>query len=210
MIPVTIVDDFFIDPDKIVGYAKTLQYSDKDSKYPGHRTECLSVLNPELYQEIISKVSTCISESPVYTNRCNVHFQFSDSNYKRGAIHQDQKLTCIVYLSKEKDQQKNSGTSFYKLSDDVFVPDLTSGGDKHKLIENKDYAGYENYCESVSKQFVKTIDVNNEYNRAVIFPGNCWHAANDFSLNENGEPRLFLIIFFDDILLSPKEYKKTL
>ena len=56
MIPTIIYDDFFEDPDKIVEYANTLDYSENNSNYPGIRSNLLHEINPDLYSYIAHRI----------------------------------------------------------------------------------------------------------------------------------------------------------
>ena len=54
LFPVTIVDNFFEDPDYIVKYAKSLKYEDLDI-LPGSRTDALHNIDQEFFNWITSK-----------------------------------------------------------------------------------------------------------------------------------------------------------
>lgn len=182
MIPSIIVDNFFEEPDKVVEFANSLEYNVLQDNYPGARTERLS---DEFSDKFAEKV---FSNFPFTVNSYDLHLSFQKitDKFETGFIHIDTptQLTGIVYLNEE----DNTGTSLYSFN-----------GDHNKILKTLDNRNPD--AEKLlkhNKQFKKTVDVENVYNRAFIFDASTPHCANGFSGNE----RLTLIGFFKDIKIS--------
>ena len=122
--PITIVDDFFEDPDGIVDMANEFRYYNPNSgNWPGTRTKNLHIENPRFFSYFGQKLHLLHYESvPEYWN-LQCHFQlikpFCDNKYSnknRGWIHQDIDTFFggIVYLTPN--PEPDTGTSVYKLS----------------------------------------------------------------------------------------------
>ena len=95
--PITIVDDFFEDPDAIVEMANALKYYPPDrGNWPGTRTKQLHVVEERFFNYFGEKVHLLFHDSkPEYWNM-QTHFQkiepFSEDQYdplNRGWVHQD-------------------------------------------------------------------------------------------------------------------------
>ena len=54
--PTVIQDNFFTNPDEMVGFLNSQNYFDPDVNYPGKRTNCLSTIDYDLYNSIVLKV----------------------------------------------------------------------------------------------------------------------------------------------------------
>ena len=182
MIPSIIVDNFFEEPDKVVEFANSLEYNVLQNNYPGARTERLSY---EFSDKFAEKV---FSNFPFNVNTYELHLSFQKitDKFHSGFVHVDKpcQLTVIVYLNKE----DNTGTSLYSFN-----------GDSSKTLNSLDNRNpdVEKLLEH-NKQFKKTLDVKNVYNRAFIFDASTPHCASGFS----GDERLTLIGFFKDVKIS--------
>ena len=121
--PITIVDNFFEDPDGIVEMANELKYyTPNTGNWPGQRTKNLHVEDPRFFSYFGSKIHLLHYETvPEYWN-LQCHFQMihpfcDDKNSKknRGWIHRDIDTWFggIVYL--KKDPEPNTGTSIYTI-----------------------------------------------------------------------------------------------
>ena len=122
--PITIVDDFFEDPDAIVEMANELKYyTPNTGNWPGTRTKNLHIEEPRFFRYFGSKLHLLFYESvPDYWN-LQCHFQLIHpfckdkyDNKNRGWIHQDIDTWFggIVYLSP--DPEPDTGTSVYKVT----------------------------------------------------------------------------------------------
>lgn len=181
--PVTIVNDFYEDPDAIRKYALSQEYRHcqfPEDKYgwPGSRTKDLSELNQELYQKVCLKIVSLFHNSEHDVMRWNIltGFQIVGECFGSGLIHQDGDVVFagIIYLSP--DAPLDAGTSIYR---------------KNKLYDEKAY------CEAMTQNdemlttgkmpsfeyhqmFEETVRVNNVYNSLILFEGDQYHSANNF------------------------------
>jgi hypothetical protein len=201
-IPVTIVDNFFDNPDAIKDYGLSLDFQkDPEGKWPGVRTKSLHEINFPLFQHICNRIIAIYfgndATSPM-TWFASCAFQKVDKSFQSGWIHADlpSVFTNIIYLNKN--PNINSGTSIYKLKNNILVPNLEPNEYKVKAykglmsIENAEEKRKEN-----NDQYLEVIKVHNEYNRLISFDAHLPHAAHDFFGDD--EPRLTLIIFFNEL-----------
>jgi hypothetical protein len=211
--PVVVVDKFFKDPDKIRKFALSLEYKkDETSNYPGLRTDCLSIIAPQIYNEILKKFFSIYYDfnNEVLTWTVCTQFQKTDNNFDSGWIHIDNeqesaiKVSGIVYLSP--DAPLNSGTSIYKLKDNVVIPTFDAKA-KYTHYQNngklKDLVALKEFEKS---KFDETIKVSNVYNRLVSFEAGEYHSAQNY-FGEDNESRLILVFFVSrfDANLRPLE-----
>ncbi len=196
--PVTIVDDFFKDPDAIVEMSEGMKYHNPDTgNWPGTRTNSLHEENLRFFNYFGKKLYSLFYDTPPEYWNMICHFQkinpFCEDKYgkrNRGWIHQD---NCwfggIVYLTK--DPEPDTGTSIYLAKDGYdfqFRPEL-----KEKLYrsESVDDEQYDIEFDKMNDQYVETVRVNNVYNRLLLFGGDAYHGVQTFGLS----PRLTLNFF---------------
>jgi len=201
--PITVIDDFDLNVDCLVDYASQLEYK-PGARYPGFRSGHLHQLHPTLFYKICIKTIAALFpesyEKKFY--KASSFFQKVPANLVDGWVHQDtdEQFTSILYLNKN----TNAGTSIYK----PIVPHpFMNHEDKQnyfKKVNNgqKISASERKYFLSKRKenndQFRKTIEVNSEYNRMIIFDGYQYHAAEVYDSDSN-EDRLTLITFFHEV-----------
>ena len=117
--PITCIDNFYKDPDKIREYALSLEYSPSNGQYPGKRTKSLNHLNPELFDEFSTKLievyydlNICWAKWNLVTCFQLIEAQHEDSNSPKnlGWVHNDSGtlLNGIIYLTPEIDSKYNS------------------------------------------------------------------------------------------------------
>ena len=199
--PITIVDNFFEDPDGIVEMANELRYyTPNTGNWPGQRTKNLHVEEPRFFKYFGNKLHLLFYETvPEYWN-LQCHFQMihpfcDDKNSKknRGWIHRDIDTWFggIVYL--KKDPEPNTGTSVYKVKKGFSHQYAEEIEQKEALYrsENVDDAEYNKAYDAMRDQFEETVTVANVYNRFVMFNGNTHHGVQTFGTT----PRLTLNFF---------------
>ena len=199
--PITIVDDFFEDPDGIVEMANELKYyTPNTGNWPGQRTKNLHVEEPRFFTYFGSKLHLLFYETvPEYWN-LQCHFQMihpfcDDKNSKknRGWIHKDIDTWFggIVYL--KKDPEPNTGTSVYKVKRGFSHQYAEEIQQKEALYRSEDVSDfdYTKAYDSMRDQFEETVTVTNVYNRFVMFNGNTHHGVQTFGTT----PRLTLNFF---------------
>ena len=199
--PITIVDDFFEDPDGIVEMAESMKYyTPNTGNWPGTRTKNLHIEDKRFFNYFGQKLHLLFYETaPEYWN-LQCHFQLIDpfcedkySKKNRGWIHKDIDTWFggIVYL--QKDPEPDTGTSAYRVkrgfshqfADEIDVKE------KQYRSENVDDAEYEKAYDAMRNQFEETVSIANVYNRFVLFNNVTHHGVQTFG----SKPRLTLNFF---------------
>ncbi len=192
--PITIVDDFFEDPDAIVKMANELKYYPPDTgNWPGMRTKQLHVVEDRFFQYFGEKIMLLFHDNTPEYWKLQSHFQkilpFHEDQYdklNRGWIHQDLDTYFggIVYLTK--DPEPDTGTSIYKTTTG-FAMQYAS---ELKLKERK-YRGEEvdreEYCkayDAAHAQYKESVKIENVYNRFVMFNNKTHHGVQTFGTKE--------------------------
>ena len=205
--PITVIDNFYDDPDTIVEMAHQFKFYNKaemgseDAYWPGKRTKPLGEINYSFFSFSCKRVLGSIYESIPRFNCQNVFQKISapPKALNTGWIHCDipSILSCIIYLTKG----ESHGTSFYKPKKPG--PDNIEGHvqryydtPKGPNIKPQDY---NKGLLKNNNQFIKTVEVEGVYNRAIIFDSSEWHGANAFGTA--GE-RLIQVFFFGKIYAS--------
>ena len=199
--PVTIVDNFFEDPDGIVEMAEGLKfYNPNTGNWPGTRSKQLHVESNRFFNYFGNKIQLLFNETaPEYWN-LQCHFQkimpFCEDKYSkknRGWIHQDHDCWFggIVYLTKN--PEPDTGTSIYKAKDGFSYQQTSEIQMKEKLYRSEivDEKEYEEAFDAMNDQYEETVNVKNVYNRFVLFSGNTHHGVQTFGTT----PRLTLNFF---------------
>ena len=199
--PITIVDNFFEDPDGIAEQAMELRYYTPNSgNWPGTRTKSLHVEQPRFFAHFGGKIHLLHYETvPEYWN-LQCHYQlihpFAEDKYSkknRGWIHKDIDTWFggIVYL--QKDPEPDTGTSAYRVkrgfshqfADEINIKEM------QYRSENVDDAEYDKAYDAMRNQFEETVSIANVYNRFVLFNNVTHHGVQTFGT----KPRLTLNFF---------------
>ena len=202
--PVTIVENFYENPDAIRKFALEQKYTfcheikDIDYVYPGCRTKDLSNLDKTLFDKICTKLVS------VFHNAENDHmrwlittsFQSVSAEYSQGVIHTDHNTIFAAVLYLTPDAPLNGGTSLFK---------------KNKTFDDKKYqqalddndasfkAGEIGMDNSYHSMFDEIVRVNNVYNTLIIYEGRHYHAANQFFGKTMQDARLAQVFFVNKI-----------
>mgnify|MGYP003151237840 CR=1 FL=1 len=194
LFPVTIVDNFFEDPDYIVKYAKSLEYENLRIA-PGLRTKALHEVDQEFFNWITNKSLKLHYPDKELEFNAEARFQKVPVNLKHdGWVHHDEpsELTIVVYLSKHAE----TGTSFYRRKSPMRFLDKQKL--KYYYFENpnrnkKETAEIEKAKKYNNDFFEETISVKGLYNRCIMFDSSLYHAAHVFTGNEKEEDRLIFV-----------------
>ena len=206
--PVSVVDNFFSNPDKVVKFAESLTYTQSNGFYPGKRTELIHKVNYDFFSSTIFKVLSLffdLNASIVSFDDTAMQFQKiqpfnkKEKNHilNKGLIHQDESNTLagVIYLTKKPDL--DSGTSLYQeIKKDLKAEEY---GQRKKLLykidqkklSQKNMKDYEKLIMECNQSFEEVINVKNVYNRLILYPGNYFHTGNYFTSKE----RLTLVFF---------------
>ena len=198
IIPTTIVDGFFNDPDAVRDFALKQEFSsDPENRWPGKRSESLHKINPELFEYVHNKFFNlfypAIDNTPCsYT--ATTTFQLVDSSYEAGWVHYDKDLiTFLIYLNKN--PNKEAGTIIYSPKNEG--ASVVNTDKKFFLFEgNMDEEDGKKYRVENNSRFQEEIVVKNKFNRLFAFDSNLPHGVKDF---HNHEPRLTLISFVNSL-----------
>lgn len=194
MIPITIVDDFLDEPQKLVEFADRLEYQPcPQGNWPGRRCDHLHKIAPPLYDDITTRIMALFHSIPDVLNGevdVNMQLQRVPAKSHHGWVHHDNCFaTGILYLN------DNAGTTLYKRTHQ-FNEEINPVATKQK----SNLQGYltepdKKVQEEFNSSFQKEVVVAGLYNRLLMFHGNILHSANSFE-REDEEDRLTLVMFF--------------
>jgi hypothetical protein len=198
-IPTIVVDDFFESPDMVRSFALSREFFKGDRGYwPGIRTEYLEDLNQELCELVQFKILKHFPQFKKF-EKFESTFHLSNANYVRGWVHDDApdlNVAGFVYLYP--DPPEHTGTTFYEDLDrpvmmesflEAFMNDVGAQPDEPPRTQ------YAKYREEQLSWFKKSMEIDNVYNRAVIFDPRTWHAADNFFGTTKENTRLTLVYF---------------
>jgi hypothetical protein len=196
------VDNFYNDPDSVVEYALSCDYTITDKHFPGARTEPLFNINYDFYQNIFCKklMSILFDLDNTYVN-FSIDTRFhkikkisNDPSVNLGGVHLDgglfgQKLAFagVIYLNKN--YNLNCGTSIFIKKTDT-LPEFNTLDEKWHNYANDDKQQYRN-------NFIETIRFQNIYNRLILYDSCHMHAINTLASDED---RLTQVFFCDSII----------
>ena len=190
MFPTVIYDNFFVNPDKIVEFANNQDYfPTSDGAWPGCRTEQISVLAPELYADIGSRINSIFFPTCVDNYAIEMRFQkispFHENQYdrkNRGWIHRDRNVYYggIIYLNKN--PEPNTGTNLYQEKKGYSVANPHNEMVKRKLYLNEEIntEEYNNSFDDHFNQYKATVKVESVYNRLFMFNSKEFHGVETF------------------------------
>jgi len=205
LFPTIFVNNFLDNPEDVLEYAKTLEYTN-DGRSPGKRSTPLHEVNYDLYNTLNFKILSLLFPSNYKTISYEGSgvFQWVPSGLRGdGWVHSDTlaQLTAIIYLSKD----VNAGTEIY-VPNTTRVDKINLNTDEKyeyfKTIDNPNNAGQisEDQCvknrDDWNNRFKKVASFSGEYNSLVAFDSFHYHAA---QLNMSGVERYTYIMFFDKI-----------
>jgi hypothetical protein len=202
--PVTIIENFYDDPDAIREFALKQEYTYCDGRgdieyvYPGGRSKDIFDLDAALQKKICNKMISVFhnSEHDVMQWAISTNFQSVTEEYKEGVIHTDQNtiFAGVLYLSP--DAPLNSGTSLYRTG-----PNFDKKAYKAALADNdKSFrAGNHVIDTGHHAMFEEIVRVNNVYNTLILYEGRHFHSANDFYGKTVADSRLTQVFFVNKI-----------
>ena len=202
--PVTMVEDFYENPDAIRKFALAQKYTYcKDIKnieyvFPGCRTQDLFKINPVLFANICKKLISVFhnAEHDYMGWQITTSFQIVTAEYGQGVIHRDQNtiFAAVCYLTPN--APLNAGTSLYKPNNSFdeakYEQALQDNDARFKTGEIVMDTGYHS-------MFDEVVKVNNVYNSLIIYEGDTLHAANQFFGENNKNGRLAQVFFVSKI-----------
>lgn len=202
--PVTVVNNFYDNPDAIRKFALAQQYKFRheetgiDYVYPGCRTKDLFNLDKVLQEKVLKKLVSVfhIPEHDHMRWAISSSFQSVSEIYKQGVIHTDSSTIFAGVLYLTPNAPLDSGTSLYRTND-------TFTQDKYKRACDKNderfKAGQIIMDTEFHSMFDEVVRINNVYNTLILFEGDIFHAANNFFGTTLEDSRLAQVFFVNKI-----------
>lgn len=201
--PVTVISDFYENPDEIRKYALAQKYNychevkGIEYVFPGSRTKELRDLSQSLYEKVCKKLISVfhIPEHDLMRWQINTSFQIVEEEYGQGLIHQDQNTVFAGVLYLTPDAPLDSGTSLFKKNanydEDLYWQKVKENDERFKRKESIDFSYHE--------MFDEVVRVNNVYNSLILFEGDIHHCANQFFGETKQDSRLAQVFFITKI-----------
>lgn len=205
IIPVTVVDNFFDDPDSVREFALAQNYTLSPGHYPGFRSQRLDIVDQLFEQKFTEKAFSLFFDFEVHEVTWSVEssFQVIPASFEEGWVHDDRSpdgwnVAGLIYL--HPDPAPNSGTSICspKKNVDFSALDLTKFTEiKRKFYRDEpvDIDVYRQYRNTLNSMFTPTATVENVYNRLMMYSANELHKANNFFGNTVKDSRLTLLFY---------------
>jgi hypothetical protein len=202
--PVTIINDFYDNPDAIRQFALAQKYKFRheeeglDYVYPGCRTQDLHALDASLQAMVLKKLVSVfhIQEHDLMRWAISSSFQSVSEIYKEGVIHTDTNTIFAGVLYLTPNAPLDAGTSLYQknatFNQERYQKALDQNDERFKsgaIIMNTDY----------HSMFDEVVRVNNVYNTLILYEGDMFHAANKFFGTNLEDSRLAQVFFVNKI-----------
>ena len=199
MIETKIIDNFYDCPSLIRKFALEQEFYKRTGEYPGLRTKPINELDYDFFLNFVRKIISIyydIDKVKGIEWDVKTLFQWAGKEHNTGWIHQDDinyyDVAGVVYLSP--DAPKNCGTSLYiptvqnlqkyNVPTDPFYSD--------NIIDMEFYKQEQNIYNS---QFKKIKQIENVYNRLVVYDCKQWHAQDGFFGTNKDNARLIQVFF---------------
>lgn len=207
--PITCVDNFYKDPDKIREFALSLDYVKLQGNYPGRRSHSLHEIEPAFFDSFCKKLFSLFYNFEreavnwkVLTSFQKIYPITADPNstLNEGWIHRDKSTIAagVIYLTPE--SRLESGTSIYRFKNNLEKIEELDYEIRNKLYaeEDVDMFAYYKQKQHNSSFFEKTLDVSNVYNRLIMYGSEYWHNQTSLYAHET-EPRLTQVFFINEV-----------
>lgn len=202
--PVTIVENFYEDPDAVRTFALNQKYQyrhqlkDLSYVFPGSRTKDLSLINKPLFDRVNTKIISLFHNSEYERMRwaISTSFQSVSEEYGRGIIHTDSNTVFAAVLYLSPDAPLDAGTSLFKPN-----KSFDQKAYEKALKENdKRFAGGDVKMDTAyHAMFDEIVRINNVYNTLILYEGRHYHAANQFFGKTLKDSRLAQVFFVSSI-----------
>lgn len=206
-IPVTILDNFLDEPDKIRAWALQQEYHPpEDGRWPGLRSKPIHELNTPFFHLVCRKFFSQfydVQNMEELSWEVIMYLQMVPKDYDYGWIHSDEEMsqiTGIIYLSPN--ANLNGGTSIYRNKSNLVQPiSVNNEFKKDSYLKKIPIQEAKKNKEDHNWQYEETIRVSNVYNRLISFDSQLSHAAQDF-FGEGEEARLTLVFFVQKLFVN--------
>lgn len=192
-----IIDDFFDDPHHIrkigldlLGEKHSCIVNDDTKNYPGIR--CL--VPKEINEHLISSIETIVGQK--VTNFIS-SFHITSAIHKCGLIHKDKEgLAGLIYLNEN--PSENSGTILCECTNEEGhgrVKDFNEASSTKDISFIKSFGEFK---EQFNQENFKIIEeIENKFNRLILYDGNEYHAPYYYFGNNLFNSRLVLVFWTD-------------
>jgi len=202
--PVTIVENFYENPDAIRKFALSQKYQfchereNLEYVYPGSRTKDIFDLDKKLHETTIKKLVSVFhnTEHDLMRWAVSTNFQSVTDDYGEGVIHTDQNTIFAAVLYLTPDAPLASGTSLYRKNDKFdeakYEAALARNDVKFRageIVMDTDY----------HDMFDEIVRINNVYNTLILYEGRHFHSANQFFGKNLKDSRLAQVFFINKI-----------
>ena len=208
-VPITCIDNFYSNPDKIRDFALSLKFfsAGKKDNFPGERTKCLSVINKDFFDQSCQKLFSLFFDftTPVnwvVTTRFQKIYPYHKDpknllNTGWSHLDNDHIFAGVVYLNKN--PNPNSGTMLLTPNSQFSSIQDSDISYRNKLYHNQkiDEKIYAKKIQEHNKKFDITLEVKNKYNRLICYNHNIWHRVSNFCTDE--EFRLTQVFFIKEL-----------
>lgn len=202
--PVTVVDNFYDNPEAIRKFALAQKYEfchdrpNIEHVYPGGRSKDLFDLDIELHEKICKKLVSIFHNTEYEHMRwaISTSFQSVTEDFGKGVLHTDTNTIFAAVLFLTPNAPLNSGTSLFKKNSTFNQEKYT------KALEQNDAlfrAGKKVMSTTYHSMFDEVVKVNNVYNTLILYEGDTFHAANKFFGNTLKTSRLSQVFFINRI-----------
>jgi len=193
--PIKVIDTFLESPDLWREYALKQEYHrDEFAPYPGLRAKSLNKLNPDLFASLARKLVKHCHGAKEFPH-LEITFALVDETFGTGWIHQDEphyNIAGMIYLNPI--APRGTGTGFYNYANFTEEPFMHLALDEYNS-EPADRTKFETAKQRQQSFFNKTMTVENEFNRCVMFHPNHWHGADRFFGSSKENTRLTINFF---------------
>ena len=203
--PVTVVDNFYKNPDEVRELALNQNYKSCSEikglnyTFPGSRTDDTAKISQDFHQKFFTKFSSFFHNYNHDQLRMVMtsNFQYVPESFNKGVIHRDVGaiFAGLIYLSKN--PKLDSGTTLFKKNkkydEEKFIKVCKSND---KLFMDGKYNELDYSYEVMFDEFIK---INNSYNTLIMYEADIFHAANKFFGTNKDNSRLTQVFFVHKI-----------
>lgn len=210
-IPITCVDNFYKDPDRVREWALTLPFDKGEgtTNYPGERTEYLNFVDKRFFDDFVVKLLSLFYNLDDNEVRCQCDTAFQKiypydadplSSLNGGWNHLDDNdylFAGVIYLSK--DPSTYSGTTLVhpKIADVKKQCDFSVRNQLYAegTVSKEEYAQKR---EEHNNQFEDSLVVGNRFNRLICYGNENWHRESSLYM-EDQDFRLTQVFFVKNL-----------
>ena len=186
-----ILDNFYQDPDNVRQFALSQEYN-IIGNYPGRRSAAMpSESAKNIIANVLRPINGEITHWESGDDSYNGSFQYATSKDKSW-IHDDKYTTWagVCYLTPN--APVSSGTAlFTHIETGLNKTPLKENGEVDFELLNKIYQDSQDFT-----KWELNVQVNNIYNRLVLYRGSYFHTSLDYFGNDLNDGRLFQTFFF--------------